>query len=141
MNAREHLSRLVDALGRAGAQRIKGAPARPVDPGEPKDVHRRAMLPAEIEPARFGRNAPLAPLAGGAQLRSLIHQIAAAVAVNTGRRQIAEPAQLRQRGYVVMVPVEHRIALRIRRHRDQDVSYAGESLGIERVLAIEATAV
>ena len=119
MDARKDVTRLVDAFCRAGTQRIERAAAGAVNPGEAEDVDRHAAVAPQLEPTLFCGDAPAAALAGRQQLSGLVNPAAAAIAIDPGRRQIAEPAQPRHRSNVIAVSVEHRVADRIGGHRDE----------------------
>src|SRR6516162_8030285 len=100
MNSREDLARLVDPLRRATAQRIKGTAATAVNAGEPEDVDRHAVVAPEVEPTLLGGDAA-----------------SAALAVNTGCREIADPGEAGDCHNVAAVGCEHRVASCAGRHR------------------------
>src|SRR5215467_5881285 len=116
MNAREHLTGLLNSLCGAGPQCVEGTAAWPIDASQPEDVRRHAIAAPKIEPARFGGEASAAALAGGAQRGGLVDPAAAAVAVNSGRGEIADPEQALHRGDVLAVGCQHRIARSIGRN-------------------------
>src|SRR5437867_392054 len=63
---------------------------------------------------------------------------AAAMAVDAGRRQVAEPGEAGQRGDVAAMPVEHRVAAPVGRDRNQDMADPGQGRRRERMAALEA---
>ena len=103
---------LVDAPRLAAQHLLDGAAAGTVDAGETEDVHRQAVPFEQVEPAAFRLDAPPAAFGGGAKRRRLVDQRSAGIAVDAGRREIADPAQPRRRRDAAAVPVEHRIAHR-----------------------------
>src|SRR5204862_7395748 len=113
VDARENLARPVDAFCGAGAQRVEQAAARAVDAGEAEDVYRHAVPLPQIEPALLGDDAAPAALAARVQFRILVHPATAAVAINAGGGEIAEPLEagpVHETGNVVAMGAEHRIA-------------------------------
>src|SRR5689334_8655065 len=123
---------------RARAQRIEWAAAGAANAGETKDVHRNSAVEPETLPGGFGGDAPRAALAGRLQCRGFVDPPAAAVPVDAGGREIAEPGEVWDRGDVVAMAVEDRVAHFVRGHGHQDMRDVGEDGGIERVVAIEA---
>jgi len=129
MGAAEHLARLDDALGRAGSHRIDGRAAGPVDAGKAEDGHRRAILCGQAQPAAFGLGAAHGSWDVGVDGRVLVHPAAVAIAIDAGRRQVADPGEVGQRLQVLAVVAQHRVALVVGRRRDQDVGDALQGLG------------
>ena len=102
-------------------ERFEGAAAGAVNAGEAEDVHRHAAAAPEIEPARFGGDPPAAALAARRQLGSLVDPAAAAVAVDTGRRKIAQPTETFDTGDVLTMQREHGVAGGIGRNRHEEM--------------------
>jgi hypothetical protein len=121
VDAVEHLPRLDDAMRGAFTQPVDGAAPWPIDTGEAEHLRARATLSTERQPILLGVDAP--PAAGGGRVRRhrLVDPGAPAVAVDAHRRQVADPTQRWRLGEVVRVVAQHRIAVRIRRRRDEHV--------------------
>ena len=138
MDAREDLTRLVDAFCGAGTQRIERTAARTVDGGEPKDVDRRAAVAPKLEPALLCGDAAPAALTGRQQSGGFVDPTAAAIAINPGRRQIAELGKLSCQGPdIAAVLGEHQVARGIGRNRDQQMGRPVQRGRIDRPVAIE----
>src|SRR6185437_118498 len=100
VDAREDLPRLVDALGAALAHGLDRVAARPIDAGKAEDMHGKAVAAMKIEPCRLGGDALATARTGRAQCIAFIDPIAAAIAIDARRREIADPAQPRQRSQI-----------------------------------------
>src|SRR6516162_1703268 len=137
VDAREDLTRLVDAFCGAGTQRIERAAARTVDGGEPKDVDRRAAVAPKLEPALLCGEAAPAALTGRQQSGGFVDPTAAAIAIDPGRRQIAEPGKPGQCRNITAVQGEHRVACGIGWNRDEEMGNPVQRGRIDRPLAIE----
>src|ERR1700730_15472750 len=137
MDAREDLTRLVDAFGRAGAQCVESAAAGTIDAGEPEDVDRHAAVMPEAEPTLFRGNATAAALAGWQQLGGFVDPAAAEIAIDPRRRQIGEPRKSRQCRDVVAVPCEHGVACSIGGNRDEEMGDPIEHPRVDGLLAVE----
>src|SRR6185437_5360026 len=120
MDAREHLPRPIEAAGGAGAQRVEGTAARPVDAGEAEDMGALAA------PALLGQRTPGATCAAWPQPGGLVDPGAVAVAVDPCRREIADPFGA---GAIL-----GRTARLVGRDRHQDVGRARPCLGGQLLL-------
>src|SRR6202011_2417400 len=79
MDAREDLTRLVDAFGRARAQGGESTAAGTVNAGEPEDMDRHAAVMPQADPALLGGDTPAAALTGRQQSGGLVDPAAAAI--------------------------------------------------------------
>ena len=115
-----------DAAGPGDERNEEGAAARAIDSGQPKMSHRDLMAVAQCLPGTFRPYPAPAAMAGGPQGAVLIHPAAAAIAVNSGGRQIADPFQARRGGDVVAMAIQHRIAAPVRRRGGDHMSGPGQ---------------
>lgn len=122
MDAAEDLSLAGDDPRPAGAQRIEGAPARPVDAGEPKDMQGQPSPLPERPPALLGREPATSPLRCRRGRCRLIDEGAAMIAIDPGRREIAEPGDIGSCRQRLPMRAQNGIALRIGRYREKDMA-------------------
>ena len=139
MHPGEDLARLDDAPRRAVAHRGELVAPRPVDAGEPKNMDRQAGAFLKHAPFRLGRHP--APPARRHRLErgGLIDPIARPIAIDAGRRQIADPVELPcpRRQHVAMMP-EDRIALVVGRDRDKQMADPVKCRGRNRPGAVKS---
>ena len=76
-------------LARPSPHGVERGRARPIDAGQAEQMRRLIQRP----PSLLGRDTPLAALAARLQLAHLVNPAASAVAVDSGGRQISDPAE------------------------------------------------
>ena len=97
-----------------------------VDAGEAEDVDGLAGAVAELEPGLLGREPPPRARADRRGRRVLVDPAAAMVAIDADRREVADPGEPRRGGDRGGEMPERRVALRVRRDRDQERVGAGQ---------------
>jgi len=122
MHPAEHLPWHVDAIGLAAQDTIERRTPGPIDAGQPK--HPRA----QCQPCLIGLAAcGTAAMADG---RVFIDPGTAAIAIDAGRGQIADPAARRRPiGQRRRIGRQHRIATFARRHRGEDMRRRADCRG------------
>src|SRR6202040_408219 len=98
-------------------------------------VTRPPAAPPEVEPACFGGDPAAAALSSRQRRGGLVDPAAAAVAIDTGGREIADPGE--PCWDIVAMGCEHRVAGTIRRNRHEEVGGPGEGPFGERPAAVE----
>src|SRR5271170_2818110 len=137
MDARKDLAGLIDPARGPGAQCVKRAAARAVDGGEPKYVNRQAAVAPKLEPALLGLDPAPAALAARLERRCLVDPPSAAIAIDAGCRQIAEPSEPGQRADVAPMGVENRVAASVGRDGHQHTRDPIYRPGRQRAVAIK----
>jgi hypothetical protein len=122
MDAAEHLVAQVDPVDPALANPVDRRSSRTIDSGQPE----YPRLGVERLPCQIGGGAPAS--APAADRRALVDPGAAGVAIDPGRRQIADPACIALREHRRMAD-EHRIVFAGGRHRGKNMGRGGNVAG------------
>src|SRR3546814_17156622 len=110
MDAAEQMAGPDDTPGAAAAYGVERAAPRPVDAGEPEDMHRQAVVGMQCQPVGLGFDAATVAPLGPAQFRLLVNFRALPVAVDPGGGEIADPGEAGEGGYVRSVTIERGVA-------------------------------
>jgi hypothetical protein len=129
MNAVEHLARLDDAVRIALAQAVDGAASRPIDSGQAENLRARRAPGPERKPVLLDGDTAAPALGRRFDRHRLVDPSTLAVAVYAHRRQVADPTQRRRAFEVGRIVAQRRIAVGIRRRRDEDVRGTLQSRG------------
>ncbi len=116
----------MDALGGAGARLAEGAAPGAVDPGQAEDVDRQAAAPPQLQPGTLGGHPVRRARAGRLQNRVLVDPAPGPVAIDPGGRKITGPGEVRAGRDVGPVPIQDRVAGRVRRYAGAQVRGPGE---------------
>src|SRR5262245_45563427 len=96
MDAREELSRLVDAACGTRLHLVDGAATRSVDSGQAENVDRRTGIEANRLPGALGRQPFDAARLSRPRWRVLVDPLASMIAIDSRGREIAQPASAAQ---------------------------------------------
>ncbi len=91
MDAREHVARLDQPPRGPLAQAVERRPPGTVDSGKAERRHGQAHAAAHLPPVAFGRHPPRAFDGLGVLRAGLGHPASSAVAIDSGRREVADP--------------------------------------------------
>ena len=112
--------------------------ARPIDAGQPEDVHGHTLRAPQRQPLRLGEK-PLVPALGvGREWRFLGHEGSSMIAIDASGGEIGDPAELaRARGEIVGMLPQHGVALSPGRRGDHNMGDTVERTLGQWICAVE----